>query len=173
MLLGARRTRHHPEPVACVSGDLALVHLLQRPGRWRSFRPSGTELSLPYSEPRSCWRSWLVLQDRSSASLRSRKQRRPKTADYVDYVRVVSGLEHIAAQSTAFIPDDVAESVSDSYRLFLSLMYGSKPVITGMFGIESFDVMRDMLLAVRGSAKELADILSSEDSRRTSNADRV
>jgi trimethylamine--corrinoid protein Co-methyltransferase len=81
--------------------------------------------------------------------------RKPDTADYVRYARLLAGLGNIASQSTAFIPSDVAENISDSYRLFLSLLYGEKPVITGTFTIESFQVMRDMQLAVRGGEKEL------------------
>jgi trimethylamine---corrinoid protein Co-methyltransferase len=81
--------------------------------------------------------------------------RKPDTADYVRYVQLLSGLPHIASQSTAFIPADVAENISDSYRLFLSLLYGEKPVVTGTFTIESFQVMKDMQLAVRGGEKEL------------------
>jgi len=81
--------------------------------------------------------------------------RKPDTTDYVRYVQLLSGLSHIASQSTAFIPADVTERVSDSYRLFLSLLYGEKPVVTGTFTIESFQVMKDMQLAVRGGEKEL------------------
>ncbi len=81
--------------------------------------------------------------------------RKPHTADYVKYAKALSGLDHIQAQSTAFIPADVAEEISDSYRLFLSLLYCEKPVVTGAFTIGAFDVMRDLQLAVRGSAEEL------------------
>lgn len=81
--------------------------------------------------------------------------RRPTTADYVRYAKVLCGLENIAAQSTALIPADVAEKVQDSYRLFLSLLYGEKPVVTGAFTIESFGVMRAMQVAVRGGAEAL------------------
>jgi trimethylamine--corrinoid protein Co-methyltransferase len=81
--------------------------------------------------------------------------RKPNTADYVNYAKVVSGLDHIQAQSTAFIPADVAEEISDSYRLFLSLLYCEKPVVTGAFTIGAFDIMRDLQLAVRGSAEAL------------------
>lgn len=88
---------------------------------------------------------------------RTRLMRRPLTSDYIHYVKVVDQLPHIASQSTAMIPADVVDSVSDSYRLFLSLLYSSKPVVTGTFTIESFQVMRDMLLAVRGSARDLKD----------------
>ena len=81
--------------------------------------------------------------------------RRPATTDYIRYARLMGGLENIASQSTAFIPADVADSISDSYRLFLSLLFCEKPVITGAFSGEAFEVIRDLQLIVRGSAKEL------------------
>ena len=87
----------------------------------------------------------------------TQKIRKPDTTDYVRYAQLLCGLPHIAAQSTAFIPSDVADRVSDSYRLFLSLLYGEKPVVTGTFTIESFQVMKEMQLVVRGNEKELRD----------------
>jgi trimethylamine--corrinoid protein Co-methyltransferase len=81
--------------------------------------------------------------------------RRPVTADYIRYAQLVGRLAHIDAQSTAFIPADVPEQLQDSYRLFLSLLYCEKPVVTGAFTIASFRVMKNMQLAVRGSAEAL------------------
>jgi len=81
---------------------------------------------------------------------------RPETSDYIKYVMVVDQLPHIASQSTAMIPADIPEMISDSYRLYLSLLYGHKPVVTGAFTIEAFGIMRDLQLAVRGSEEELA-----------------
>ena len=83
--------------------------------------------------------------------------RRPTTSDYVRYAKLVSRLPHIAAQSTALIPADVPEPIQDSYRLFLSLLYGEKPVVTGAFTIDSFEVMKDFQLAVRGSETALRE----------------
>jgi trimethylamine--corrinoid protein Co-methyltransferase len=83
--------------------------------------------------------------------------RRPTTADYVRYAKLVGSLEHIASQSTAFIPADVPEGISDSYRLFLGLLYCEKPVVTGMFTIDAFALMRDLLLAVRGTSKAIEE----------------
>ncbi|HPA71536.1 MAG TPA: trimethylamine methyltransferase family protein [Spirochaetota bacterium] len=83
--------------------------------------------------------------------------RRPTTKDYVDYSKIMKGLRFIAINSTAFIPGDVHEKISDSYRLFLSLLYCEKPVVTGAFTIESFDIMKEMQLAVRGSEKALSE----------------
>jgi trimethylamine--corrinoid protein Co-methyltransferase len=85
----------------------------------------------------------------------TRELRKPTTTDYMRYVQVTSGLEHIASQSTALIPADVHERISDSYRLYLSLLYGEKPVVTGAFTVESFEIMKDLQLAVRGSEQEL------------------
>ena len=83
------------------------------------------------------------------------EMRRPTTADYIRFVKLTEGLEHIASQSTALIAADVHESISDSYRLYLSLLYGEKPVVTGAFTVESFEVMKDMQLAVRGTEPAL------------------
>jgi trimethylamine--corrinoid protein Co-methyltransferase len=85
----------------------------------------------------------------------SGEMRQPTTADYIRYVKLTSGLEHIASQSTALIPADVPENISDSYRLYLSLLYGEKPVVTGAFTIESFEIMKDLQVAVRGTESAL------------------
>ena len=81
--------------------------------------------------------------------------RTPNTADYVEYVKVVSRLDNITSQSTAFIPGDVHQNISDSYRLYLSLLYCEKPAVTGAFTTDAFNVMRDLQLAVRGTEEEL------------------
>jgi len=81
--------------------------------------------------------------------------RKPDTRDYVRYAKLVGSLPHIASQSTAFIPADVHERISDSYRLFLGLLYCDKPVVTGAFTVDGFAVIRDLLVAVRGSREAL------------------
>lgn len=83
------------------------------------------------------------------------EMRTPVTDDFVRLAKLTSQLEHIEAQSTAFICRDVPEPIQDSYRLFLSLLYCEKPVVTGAFTIESYTLMRDLQLAIRGSAEEL------------------
>ena len=83
------------------------------------------------------------------------EMRRPSTADYVRYVKVTSRLRHLASQSTALIPADVHDKVSDSYRLYLSLLYGEKPVVTGAFTIDGFEIMKDLQVAVRGDEQAL------------------
>jgi trimethylamine--corrinoid protein Co-methyltransferase len=86
-----------------------------------------------------------------------REMRRPETNDYVNYVKIVGQLEHIASQSTAFIPGDVSERISDSYRLYLSFLYGEKPVVTGTFDNNGFSIMKELQVAVRGSEKALKE----------------
>jgi trimethylamine--corrinoid protein Co-methyltransferase len=78
------------------------------------------------------------------------------TGDLVALAKLVSGLPRYDAQSTALVSSDVPEAISDSYRLFLDLLYCEKPVVTGAFTIDGFEVIRDLLLAVRGSNEELA-----------------
>ena len=82
--------------------------------------------------------------------------RRPTTGDYVRYARLMTGMQHVASQSTAMIPSDVPELISDSYRLYLSLLFCEKPVITGAFTIEAFEIMKNLQIAVRGSREALA-----------------
>ena len=85
----------------------------------------------------------------------TRQSRKPLTNDYIDFSKIIGQLDNIASTSTALTPTDVNERISDSYRLFLSLLYCEKPVVTGAFTVESFNVMKDFLLAVRGSESEL------------------
>ena len=89
---------------------------------------------------------------------RTSQQIRPAvTRDLVNLAKVVSGLDGIDAQSTALMSSDVAEGITDSYRLYLNLLHCEKPVVTGAFSIEGFFVIRDLLLAVRGSNEALAE----------------
>ena len=87
----------------------------------------------------------------------SQHSRRPTGEDYVKYTKLMASLEHIASQSTAMVPADVHEMISDSYRLYLSLMFCEKPVITGAFTVHAFEIMKELQLAVRGSENALAD----------------
>jgi trimethylamine---corrinoid protein Co-methyltransferase len=84
------------------------------------------------------------------------KIRKPTTTDYVSYAKLMCKMNNIASQSTAMIPSDVHERISDSYRLYLSLLYCEKPVVTGAFTIEAFEIMKELQVAIRGSKEELA-----------------
>ncbi|MBE0590784.1 MAG: trimethylamine methyltransferase family protein [Gemmatimonadales bacterium] len=81
--------------------------------------------------------------------------RPPTTDDYVRYVKVTSQLPHLDFQSTALVPSDVHQNISDSYRLYVGLLYCEKPVVTGAFTIDAFHIMKELQLAVRGTEEAL------------------
>jgi len=88
---------------------------------------------------------------------KEQKQRKAVTEDLIKFCRLTEGLDNIHFQSTGIISSDVPEIISDSYRMFIALQFSTKPIVTGTFRVEGFKPMHDMLIAVRGSEKELAD----------------
>ncbi len=100
--------------------------------------------------------------DPGSAALRildwdTQRERKPVTADLIDFAKLTDALPHLAAQSTGLISSDVPQEVADRYRLFIALQHSTKPIVTGTFAVEGFAVMYDMLVAVRGSAQALRE----------------
>ncbi len=85
------------------------------------------------------------------------KQREPKTGDLVRFATLTDYLPNLAAQSTGLISTDVPKEMQDRYRLCIALQYCAKPVVTGTFSVESFAIMKEMLVAVRGSEEKLKD----------------
>ena len=85
------------------------------------------------------------------------ESRAPVTSDLVRYVKLADSLTAIDAISTALVCSDVPEEVSDLYRLFVVLVYGRKPVVTGAFGVDTWHVMKDLLVAVAGSEEALTN----------------
>ena len=78
------------------------------------------------------------------------------TEDFIRFSKVVEQLEHIEAQSTALVYNDVPKIAQDWHRLYIALSNCYKPVITGTFRKESFSIMKEILLACRLSEKDLA-----------------
>ena len=87
----------------------------------------------------------------------TQEERKPVSEDLVKFLRLTDCLEHIHFQSTGIVSSDVPDLISDSHRLFLSLQYCAKPVVTGTFRVEGFKPMRDMLVAIRGSEQNLRE----------------
>jgi trimethylamine--corrinoid protein Co-methyltransferase len=83
--------------------------------------------------------------------------RRANANDFRELVRLTDGLEHIHAQSTAMVPSDIPENISDFYRLYLILKNSSKPIITGAFTLEGLTYMKNLLEAVVGGPEELRE----------------
>jgi len=85
------------------------------------------------------------------------EERKPVTKDLVRFAILTDALPNIAAQSTEMISMDVPEAMQDRYRLYIGLRFCTKPIITGTFAVESFKIMKDMLVAVRGSERALRE----------------
>jgi len=85
------------------------------------------------------------------------KERDPITQDLVRFATLTDALPNFAAQSTGIISTDVPKEMQDRYRLYIGLLHCRKPVVTGTFSVESFQIMTDMLVAVRGSEDALRE----------------
>jgi trimethylamine--corrinoid protein Co-methyltransferase len=77
--------------------------------------------------------------------------------DLVQIVKLTEMLSQYDAQSTAVICNEIPKSISDLYRLYLVLLYSTKPIITGAFAIPTLQVMVDMLALFAGSREKLAE----------------
>jgi len=84
------------------------------------------------------------------------RPRLPVTNDFIKFVKLVETLPQIDAQSTAFVCSDVAAEIGDLYRLYLALNYMHKPIITGAFRKDTWWTMKEMLSAVAGGDRALA-----------------
>ncbi|MGQ9595132.1 MAG: trimethylamine methyltransferase family protein, partial [Anaerolineae bacterium] len=85
------------------------------------------------------------------------EQRPPVTADFVRFVQLVEVLPQLDAQSTALVCADVPKEIADLYRLYIALHYMRKPIVTGAFRKDTWWVMKDLLVAVAGGERELAE----------------
>ncbi len=85
------------------------------------------------------------------------RSRSPVTADFVRFIEVADGLDALDAVATSLVCADVPQEVADLYRLYLVLLYTHKPIVTGAFAVDTWGVMKDLLMAVVGSEKALAE----------------
>jgi trimethylamine--corrinoid protein Co-methyltransferase len=76
--------------------------------------------------------------------------RPPVLEDLIRFSRLSDTLENIEATSTALVPSEVPEEMSDSIRLYISCLYSDKPVVTGTFSEKAFGIMRDLLVSRTG-----------------------
>jgi trimethylamine--corrinoid protein Co-methyltransferase len=86
---------------------------------------------------------------------REKRARQATVQDCIAFARLTDRLPAMDMQSTCVVPSDVPLESADRTRLRLALMHGRKPVVTGTFAAESFEIMRRMLVAVRGSEAAL------------------
>jgi trimethylamine---corrinoid protein Co-methyltransferase len=94
----------------------------------------------------------IYILDECSGNIRAAQSK-----DFSRFSKIVDQLKNINVQSTALVYQDVKTSAQDWHRLYLALLHGNKPVVTGTFRKESFSIMRELLLSCRSSEKDLAD----------------
>ena len=88
---------------------------------------------------------------------RTGKTRLANSTDYVEYVRLADGLEHIAYLATAFSTNqDIEPQVSDAWRLYMTLVNSRRPVVSGAFSEHGVPRLADLLRLFRRDAADLA-----------------
>jgi trimethylamine--corrinoid protein Co-methyltransferase len=83
------------------------------------------------------------------------EHRPAETPDLLRVIKVVEGLSQYDAQSTAIVCGDVPKEIQDIYRLYLVLLYSTKPVVTGAFSNKNIEHMIDMLAIMSGGRDRL------------------
>jgi trimethylamine---corrinoid protein Co-methyltransferase len=87
---------------------------------------------------------------------RSGEVRLATTADFVDYIRLGDGLEHIAYLATAFSTNaDIEPQVSDAWRLHLALLNTKRPIVSGAFTEHGVERMVELMALFRRDAADL------------------
>jgi len=86
----------------------------------------------------------------------TRTVREPTTKDLAEFARLVDALENIHAQSVSMNPMDIPRPLIDRWRVYVILNNSSKPLIDGVFSIQSLHDLKDMILTFRGDLKTIA-----------------
>lgn len=80
------------------------------------------------------------------------------STDFVEYVRLADGLDHIAYLATAFSTnDDIEAQVSDAWRLYMVLANSKKPVVSGAFTEHGVPRMVELMRLFRADSADLID----------------
>ena len=89
---------------------------------------------------------------------RSGETRLANSTDFVEYVRLADGLEHVRYLATAFSTNkDIEPQVSDAWRLYMSLVNSKRPIVSGAFSEDGTPRLIDLLRMFRRDAVELAE----------------
>ncbi|HET9522164.1 MAG TPA: trimethylamine methyltransferase family protein [Candidatus Limnocylindrales bacterium] len=87
---------------------------------------------------------------------RTGETRLANSTDFVEYVRLCDGLEHIAYLATAFSTNkDIEANVSDAWRLYMTLTNSRKPVVSGAFTEHGVPRMVEMMQLFRADRADL------------------
>jgi trimethylamine--corrinoid protein Co-methyltransferase len=87
---------------------------------------------------------------------RTGETRLADSKDFVEYVRLADGLDHIAYLATAFSTNkDIEAGVSDAWRLYMVLMNSKRPVVSGAFTEHGVPRMVEMMQLFRADRADL------------------
>jgi trimethylamine---corrinoid protein Co-methyltransferase len=87
---------------------------------------------------------------------RTGEVRLANTADFVEYIRLGDGLEHIAYLATAFSTnEDIEPQVSDAWRLRLALSNSKRPIVSGAFTEHGTERMVELMQLFRRDRNDL------------------
>lgn len=78
------------------------------------------------------------------------------TDDLIRIIKLTEQIPQLDAQSTSVICNEIPKPISDLYRLYLVLLFSTKPIVTGAFAIPTLQVMLDMLAIFAGGRESLA-----------------
>jgi trimethylamine--corrinoid protein Co-methyltransferase len=77
------------------------------------------------------------------------------TPDLVRVLKVAESLPQYDAVSTSIVCNEVPKEIGDLYRLYLVLLYATKPIVTGAFSTRTTQTMIDMLAVYAGGREAL------------------
>ncbi len=79
-----------------------------------------------------------------------------ETPHLVRVLKVAESLPAYDAVSTSVVCNEVPKEIGDLYRLYLVLLYTTKPIVTGAFSVKTTQAMIDMLAIYAGGREALA-----------------
>jgi trimethylamine--corrinoid protein Co-methyltransferase len=89
---------------------------------------------------------------------RTGETRLANSTDYVEYVRLADGMEHLGYLATAFSTNkDIEPQVSDAWRMYMSLVNSKRPLVSGAFGEHGVPRLVSLLRLFRSDTAELAE----------------
>jgi trimethylamine--corrinoid protein Co-methyltransferase len=77
--------------------------------------------------------------------------------DLIRLIQVAEMLPQYDAQSTAVVCSEIPKEIGDLYRLYLVLLYSSKPIVTGAFSTRTTQAMFELLAIFAGGRRALAE----------------
>ena len=87
---------------------------------------------------------------------RTGETRLANSTDFVEYVRLADGLDHIAYLATAFSTNnDIEVQVQDAWRLYMTLTNSKRPVVSGAFTEHGVPRMVEMMQLFRSDRADL------------------